>query len=76
MTQAYKIAADIVDKIKTLRGQDGSLLAPVQDINGDWFISIQEMEAEEFQIYKEKYPNIVGTFVLCEYVAPKKDIII
>jgi hypothetical protein len=35
---------------------------PVQDINGDWFISIEEWEATEFHYLKEKHPDIAAGF--------------
>jgi len=68
MIQVYKIPdwADI-NAMRQLKGEDGSYLNPIQDINGIWVISQEEWNAGEFQYLKIDYSDIFLNFELIEY---------
>lgn len=59
------------DKIKKLKGDEGTLLNPVQDINGDWFIGQEELASEEFKKVKDKEKKgLLKGLVLTDYIKP------
>ena len=59
-----------IEGMKKLRGNEGTFLNPVQDINGDWFVSQEEYNADEFQYLKTDFPEWVNQFTLVDYVKP------
>jgi hypothetical protein len=73
MTQLYKIPTNIVSPgfIKSMIGIEGTVPNPVQDVNGDWFISIEEWDSPEFQMYKDSWPTEIADFVLEDFVPPE-----
>jgi hypothetical protein len=75
---AYKLPPDLsVDEfISTVDALNAPLgINPVQDINDDWFISEQEWNYPEWQIFKIQYPEITANFVYTEYVPNPKYIV-
>lgn len=66
--KVWKLPAGInIAGMRLLKGEEGSLLNPVQDINGNWIISQEEYNAEEFQYLKTSYADIVNSFELIDY---------
>jgi hypothetical protein len=49
MSKVLQISADMVDTLKGVVGAEGSTLNPIQDADGNWFISYEEFNAPEFQ---------------------------
>lgn len=45
----YKVDAKEVDKLRLVVGTEGSKLNPMQDADGNWFISLEEVNAKEFE---------------------------
>lgn len=69
MTQVYKIPQEITkDQMLALIGDEGSLLNPINDKEGNLIISQEEWDAREFQKYKEIYFDLIGGFELIDYV--------
>lgn len=67
--KVYKIPTTIdIDFLRTLKGDQGSYLNPVQDFNGNWIISQEEWNAEEFQKYKTEYSLEIQGFELITFV--------
>ena len=67
----WKLPTSIdIDCMRKLRGNEGTFLNPVQDINGDWFVSQEEYDAEEFQYLKTDFSEWVNQFVLTDYINP------
>jgi hypothetical protein len=65
----WKLPINIdIDGMRKLKGNEGTFLNPVQDINGDWFVSQEEFDSEEFQYLKVNFSDLVGHFILAEYV--------
>lgn len=52
----------LIDALRGLIGTLGSRLNPIQDINGDWFISKEEWENAEFEQIKIDNKNILPQF--------------
>ncbi len=53
--------------MRALVGDEGSLLNPFQDIDGNWLLSVEEWDAKEFQKYKVQFSELIGKFELIEY---------
>lgn len=47
-----------IDDVRQLRGEQGSYLNPIQDVEGNWVVSDEEYCAAEFQYLKRDYPDI------------------
>jgi len=62
---------NIIDALRTVVGDEGSRLNPVQDEAGDWFISPEEWNCGEFQRFKINYSELVQLFSDANYT-PKK----
>lgn len=43
--------------LKTVQGSEGTYLNPIQDVNGNWVISPQEYEADEFAEFRANNSN-------------------
>lgn len=69
--KVLQVEAAIVEKLKSVVGEEGSRLNPIQDINGNWFITAEEYYAKEFQ----KFFQQDGTKIIeIDYVPkPYKD---
>ena len=68
MIKVYKLPQGVnIDTIRQLKGLEGSYLNPIQDINDNWIVSVEEWEANEFQYLKTDYPDIVNQMVLIDY---------
>lgn len=64
----YKLPTGIdIEKVKALRGLEGSSLNPIEDIDGNFIISKEEVEAAEFSWIKEKYADLVSQITEIEY---------
>ena len=57
----------LVDALFTIVGTEGSRLNPVQDINGDWFISEEEWNCDEFAEFKIANELILPCFEDAEF---------
>lgn len=58
----YKLTQAQADLLFGIKISEGSFFNPIQDINGDWFISIQEIQASNIEWLQE--------LVEAEFVAP------
>lgn len=60
----YKVPIELisVEELKKTQGDNGVFLAPIQDANDNWVVSVEEWEATEFHYLKEKYPDIAAGF--------------
>lgn len=68
----YKLPPTLsLDEVRALTGSDGSKLNPIQDADDNWVLSAEEMRAEEFNIFKIKYIDLIVDFKKIEY-KPKK----
>lgn len=56
-----------IDDVRQLRGEQGSYLNPVQDIDNNWVVSDEEYCAQEFQYLKRQFPEIWATLERIEY---------
>jgi len=66
--KVYKIPEGTdIDFMRTLQGEEGSFLNPIQDINDNWIVSVEEWNAAEFQYLKTEYAEIIAKFELIEY---------
>lgn len=63
----YKITKEQKEKLIGKKYNDGMYFNPVQDVNGEWFISIEEKENNT----NWRYDEILEGLKLAEYVAPK-----
>jgi hypothetical protein len=59
-----------IEGMRKLKGNEGTFLNPVQDINGDWFVSQEEYDSIEFQYLKTDFTDWVTQFVLSDYIKP------
>lgn len=67
----YKLTKKIdIKKIKKIKGKEATILNPVQDINGDWFISKEEYDGKEFEYLKSNMDKIFLESIFEEYIPP------
>ncbi len=59
---------NLIDALRGLVGTMGSRLNPVQDINGDWFVSQEEWDNPEFEQFKLDNPAILNQFEDAEFI--------
>ena len=50
---------------------NGVFVGPVQDINGEWFISDVVWDMIEFQYLKTEYPEMAALFTDAAYTPPE-----
>lgn len=68
MIQVWKLPAGInLDIMRSLTGTEGSKLNPIEDVHGNWVISVEEYNAGEFQYLVNEYPIIYAAMVLIDY---------
>lgn len=60
----YKVPIELisVEELKRTQGTGGVFLAPVEDENDNWVVSVEEWESKEMQEFKEKNPDIAAGF--------------
>jgi len=60
----YKVPTELIspEELEQIQGTEGTYLAPKQDANDNWVVSVEEWEGTEFQYLKEKYPDIAAGF--------------
>lgn len=58
---------NLIDALRGLVGSMGSRLNPIQDINGDWFVSQEEWDSPEFEQFKIDNPAILAQFEDAEF---------
>lgn len=68
----YKIPSNLVDAVKGLKGSEGSKLNPIQDIDGNWILTAEEINSPEFDAFKVQYVDLIVEFEKIEY-KPKPD---
>jgi hypothetical protein len=83
MTKVLQIEQKMVDTLKGVVGAEGSTLNPIQDADGNWFISYEEFTAPEFQKFFQQDAKVAVTDKLLEidykrkpapeYEDPKKE---
>jgi hypothetical protein len=66
MTKVLQIEAGMVDTLKGVVGSQGSTLNPIQDADGNWFISYEEFNAPEFQKFFQQDAKVTITDKLAE----------
>lgn len=68
--KVWKFPAGInIDNVRLLKGTDGiSYLNPIQDLNGNWIVSEEEYNCQEFQYLKTQYSVIYSQMELIDYV--------
>jgi len=59
---------NLIDALRGLVGSMGSRLNPVQDINGDWFISQEEWDNPEFDEFKQRNQSVLAQFEDAEFI--------
>ena len=67
--EAYKITEELKAKIEGKKYNDGMIFNPIKDINGDWFISIEEVEGNTNSRYKDDLKGLN----LSEFIPPVYD---
>ena len=71
IVKLWKLPPSIdIEGMRKLKGNEGTFLNPVQDINGDWFVSQEEYDSIEFQYLKTDFADWVTQFVLSDYIKP------
>ena len=66
--QVYKIPDSVdIDFLRNAKGDNGNFLNPIQDADGNWIVSVEEWQAEEFQYLKKQYPEQIKAFTLISY---------
>lgn len=75
MIKVWKFPAGInIDNVRLLKGTDGiSYLNPIQDNLGNWVVSEEEYNCEEFQYLKTQYSDIYSQMVQIDF-EPKPEI--
>jgi hypothetical protein len=60
----YTIPTDKVsiDTLRSLEGKHGSRLNPIQDVDGEWIVSMEEWDSPEFAAIKEQNKEIAAAF--------------
>ena len=68
LIKVWKLPQNInLDVVRQLTGNEGSRLNPIQDKHGNWIISQEEYDAEEFQFIKVEYADVVNSLILINY---------
>lgn len=66
--KVYKVPPGItIEQLKEIVGDQGTLLYPMIDNNGNIIISVEEWNAQEFQFIKELYADKIGQFEIIDY---------
>lgn len=60
----YKVPTELIspEELRQVQGTEGTYLAPKQDENNNWVVSVEEWESKEMQEFKEKNPDIAAGF--------------
>lgn len=60
----YKVPTELISpkELEQVQGTEGTYLAPKQDENNNWVVSVEEWESKEMQEFKEKNPDIAAGF--------------
>lgn len=61
-------SVNLLDALRGIRGHMGSRLNPVQDINGDWFVSQEEWDNPEFDEFKQRNQSVLAQFEDAEFI--------
>lgn len=56
--KAYKIPKGIVNELREIKGSQGSTLNPIEDVNGNFIISVEEFKSKEFDLSKYEFELI------------------
>lgn len=68
MVQVYQLPIGIdLNIMRALTGAEGSKLNPIEDVHGNWVISVEEYNAGEFQYLINQYPEVYAAMVLIDY---------
>lgn len=65
----YKITEEQKDTLSGKKYNDGMYFNPIQDVKGEWFISVEEKE----NCTNWRYDDILESLILAEYEAPKEE---
>lgn len=71
MSKVLMVAEKEVEKLLSVVGSEGSILNPIQDKAGNWFISIQEVNAPQFAkfFHQDEKIAITDKLVEIDYIA-------
>lgn len=68
MQQAYKLPIGTnIDNVRLIKGTGAVFFNPFQDINNDWFLSVEELNNTEFTEVKALNQTLVDNIVLTDY---------
>lgn len=56
--KVYKVPKEIVFELREIKGSQGSTLNPIEDVNGNFIISVEEFKSEEFDLSKYEFELI------------------
>lgn len=56
--KVYKIPTELKSELLEIKGSQGSRLNPIEDIDGNVVISVEEFESEEFDLSQYKFELI------------------
>ena len=66
--KVYKVPPGItIEQLKEIVGDQGTLLYPMIDNNGNIIISVEEWNAQEFQFIKDLYADKIDQFEIIDY---------
>jgi hypothetical protein len=69
--KVYKLPPDVnLEAVRGLRGSEGSRLNPVQDAEGNWVLTSEEIHASEFNNYKIALIDIIVDLEKIEWKPP------
>lgn len=71
----YKIPTNLIESVKGLTGSEGSKLNPIEDADGNFILSAEEINSAEFNDFKIKYVDLIVEFEKIEY-NPKPSLIL
>lgn len=63
----YKIPSQLVDAVRGLTGSEGSKLNPIEDADGNFILSAEEINSAEFDSFKIQYVDLIVEFDKIEF---------
>lgn len=56
--KVYKLPKELVSELREIKGSQGSRINPIEDANGNYVISSEEIESEEFDLSRYEFEVI------------------
>jgi hypothetical protein len=72
MSKVLQIETGMIETLKGVVGSEGSTLNPIQDADGNWFISYEEFTAPQFQKFFQQDAKAAVTDKLAEISYKRK----